>query len=87
MIAANPPLVLNSSPNTTSDHQQQIQPNYNSLSYPSYGSNSTNTNTSSTGGSLYPYNLPAQPDNSRYWSTSSNTLANNTNKRQDNVKR
>ncbi|GAN06743.1 SRF-TF-domain-containing protein [Mucor ambiguus] len=87
MVAANPPLILNGAPGTASSEHQQVSSNYNPMAYPSYNTTSANSNTSSSASSLYPYNLPAQqqPDNNRYWN--SNTLTNNTSKRQDNVKR
>lgn len=45
-----------------------------------------NANTASTGNSMFSFNLPAPPDNSKHWSNNK-SLADNTDKRQDNVKR
>lgn len=44
-----------------------------------------NANTASTGNSMFSFNLPAPPDNNKHWSNKS--LANNTDKSQENVKR
>ncbi|CEP19459.1 hypothetical protein [Parasitella parasitica] len=85
VIAANPPLVLNSAPRSSSERQQQMPSHYNPMAYPSYGSNPADANSSFTASSLYPYDLQTQPDNSRNWN--SNTLTNNANMRKDNLER
>jgi hypothetical protein len=72
MVASDTSFVANNT------NQQQMTADY-SIPYAQYNTTNQAANTSNTGASLYPYNLPPQQDNNeRYWGGNTNVNSVNT---------